>query len=60
MHTIWQRISNGSAMLSSFIMGLLAVIAVSSLFLTADPKGVIGVKNVHMCVTTSLILGMLI
>ncbi|EAU85515.2 hypothetical protein CC1G_06416 [Coprinopsis cinerea okayama7 len=39
MHSIWARINNTSALLSSCMMALLAAIAVSSLLFTAQPTG---------------------
>jgi len=48
MHSIFSRINNVSAFLSSCLMALLAAIALSSLLFTADPKGTISVDTVKV------------
>ncbi|KIP01620.1 hypothetical protein PHLGIDRAFT_112898 [Phlebiopsis gigantea 11061_1 CR5-6] len=48
MHTTYARINNASAFLSSCAMALLAMIAVSSLLFTADPKGTLAIDNVQI------------
>ncbi|KAJ7584756.1 signal peptidase subunit [Mycena floridula] len=48
MHSIWARVSNGSATLSSFMMALLAAIALSTFVFTADPKGTVSVASVKV------------
>ncbi|EKM78696.1 hypothetical protein AGABI1DRAFT_41107 [Agaricus bisporus var. burnettii JB137-S8] len=48
MHTIFARINNTSALLSSCMMALLAAIALSSFVFTADPKGELGLLSVKV------------
>ncbi|KAL0579720.1 Signal peptidase complex subunit [Marasmius crinis-equi] len=48
MHSIFTRINNVSALLSSCMMGLLAAIALSSLLFTADPKGELAIRSVRV------------
>ncbi|KAI0929776.1 hypothetical protein AcW1_008630 [Taiwanofungus camphoratus] len=48
MHTIYARINNVSAFLSSCLMVLLAAIALSSFIFTADPKGELTVASVQV------------
>ncbi|KAJ8075842.1 Signal peptidase complex subunit [Marasmius tenuissimus] len=48
MHSIFTRINNVSALLSSCMMGLLAAIALSSLLLAADPKGDLSIASVKV------------
>ena len=48
MHTTYARINNVTAFLSSCTMALLAAIALSSLLLTANPKGEIIVSPMQM------------
>ncbi|KAF5359800.1 hypothetical protein D9756_003345 [Leucocoprinus leucothites] len=48
MHSIFSRINNVSALLSSCMMALLAAIAISSFVLTADPKGDLGLLSVKV------------
>lgn len=50
MHTIYARINNVSAFLSSCLMVLLAAIALSSFIFTADPKGELTVASVQVFV----------
>ncbi|KAI0047907.1 signal peptidase 22 kDa subunit [Auriscalpium vulgare] len=48
MHTVYSRINNVSATLSTSLMVLLAAIACSSLLFTADPKGTLDVTSVKI------------
>ncbi|OCH88646.1 signal peptidase subunit [Obba rivulosa] len=48
MHTLYARVNNASAMLSTCMMLLLAAIALSSLVFTADPKGAVTVSLVQV------------
>ncbi|KAI0745654.1 signal peptidase subunit [Earliella scabrosa] len=48
MHTVYSRINNVSAMLSTCIMALLAAISLSSLLFTADPKGEVKVTSIQV------------
>ncbi|GJE90099.1 signal peptidase subunit [Phanerochaete sordida] len=48
MHTVYSRINNVSAFLSSCLMALLAAIALSSLVFTADPKGILDVQSLNI------------
>ncbi|RDB16778.1 putative signal peptidase complex subunit 3, partial [Hypsizygus marmoreus] len=48
MHSIFSRINNVSALLSSCTMALLAAIALSSLLFTADPKGDLAIASVKV------------
>ena len=50
MHTVYSRINNVSAMLSTCIMALLAAISLSSLLFTADPKGEVKVTSIQVSV----------
>jgi signal peptidase complex subunit 3 len=43
-------VSNGSAMLSSFLMTLLAAITLSTFLFTADPKGQLVIGSLKMYV----------
>ncbi|RPD78844.1 hypothetical protein L226DRAFT_446135, partial [Lentinus tigrinus ALCF2SS1-7] len=48
MHTIYSRVNNVSAMVSTCLMVLLGAIALSSFLFTADPKGTIGVSSIQV------------
>ncbi|TDL21740.1 signal peptidase 22 kDa subunit [Rickenella mellea] len=48
MHSIYQRINNLSALLSSCVLSLLAAIALSSLLFTADPMGTLSIGSVKV------------
>ncbi|KAI9061728.1 signal peptidase subunit [Trametes sanguinea] len=48
MHTVYSRINNVSAMLSTCMMVLLAAISITSYFLVADPKGSISVSSIQV------------
>ncbi|KZT04265.1 signal peptidase subunit [Laetiporus sulphureus 93-53] len=48
MHTVYARVNNVSALLSSCTMALLAAIALSSFLFTADPKGSLAVASVQV------------
>ncbi|KAF9011112.1 signal peptidase 22kDa subunit [Cyathus striatus] len=48
MHSIISRLNNGSALLSSCMMTLLALIALSSFVFTADPKGDLSINSVKV------------
>lgn len=50
MHSIFARINNLSAFLSSFVMALLGAIALSSFLFNPDVKGDIGIVSVKVCV----------
>lgn len=50
MHSVYARINNVSAMLSSCLMTLLAAIALSSFVFTADPKGDLLISSVKVSV----------
>ena len=50
MHSLFSRINNASALLSSCTMALLAFIALSSFMFTADPKGELAIASVKVCV----------
>lgn len=51
MHSLFSRINNVSALLSSCMMALLATIALSSLVFTADPKGDLEIASVKVYVS---------
>ncbi|KDR76270.1 hypothetical protein GALMADRAFT_96780 [Galerina marginata CBS 339.88] len=48
MHSIFSRVNNGSAFLSSCMMALLAAIALSSLLFNANPQGDIGISSIKV------------
>ncbi|KAG5653049.1 hypothetical protein H0H81_002566 [Sphagnurus paluster] len=48
MHNLYSRFNNLTALLSSCMMALLAAIALSSLVLTADPKGEVHITSVKV------------
>ena len=48
MHTVYARINNVSAFLSSCLMALLAAIALSSFVFTTDPKGALTMHSLNM------------
>ncbi|KAF5373754.1 hypothetical protein D9758_000938 [Tetrapyrgos nigripes] len=48
MHSIFSRINNISAFLSSCTMALLACVALSSFLFTADPKGTLSISPVKV------------
>ncbi|KIM69606.1 hypothetical protein SCLCIDRAFT_103113 [Scleroderma citrinum Foug A] len=48
MHSTFSRISNISSFLSTCLMALLVAVAVSSLFLTADPKGKVDIVSLKV------------
>ncbi|KAA1471866.1 signal peptidase 22 kDa subunit [Dentipellis sp. KUC8613] len=48
MHSIYSRVNNVSATLSSCLMVLLAAIAISSLFMGADPKGTLDIAQLRV------------
>ncbi|KAF9260344.1 signal peptidase 22 kDa subunit [Marasmius fiardii PR-910] len=48
MHSIFSRINNVSAFLSSCMMGLLLAISISSFLFTADPKGDLAIASVKV------------
>ncbi|OSX65694.1 hypothetical protein POSPLADRAFT_1052365 [Postia placenta MAD-698-R-SB12] len=48
MHTLYARVNNVTALLSSCMMVLLAAIALSSFIFTADPKGQLAITNVQV------------
>ena len=50
MHSVYARISNVSAFMSSCLMALLATIALSSFIFTADPKGDLSIASVKVSV----------
>jgi hypothetical protein len=50
MHSTYARISNVSAFMSSCLMTLLVVVALSSFMFTADPKGDLLVSSVKVLV----------
>ena len=45
MHTLYARVNNGFAFMSSCLMAMLAAIALSSFLFTADPKGQLTIFN---------------
>jgi hypothetical protein len=53
MHSIVSRINNLSALLSSCMMALVALITVSSLVFTAGPTAAVSVSSVKVCVALS-------
>ena len=52
MHTVYSRINNVSAMLSTCLMVLLGAISLSSFLFTADPKGDLSVATIQVYVWT--------
>ncbi|KAH9895177.1 signal peptidase subunit [Cubamyces lactineus] len=48
MHTVYSRINNVSAMLSTCIMVLLAAVSLSTFVFTADPKGDLSVSSIQV------------
>ncbi|EPQ57140.1 signal peptidase [Gloeophyllum trabeum ATCC 11539] len=48
MHSLYARLNNFSAFLSSCLMGLLAAIALSSFLFTAEPKGELTLASVKV------------
>ncbi|KAL4073774.1 signal peptidase 22 kDa subunit [Scleroderma citrinum] len=48
MHSIFARINSVSSLLSTCMMVLLAAVAVSSLFLTTDPKGKVDIVSLKV------------
>lgn len=48
MHSIFSRINNVSALLSSCTMALLAAIALSTLAFNADPKGDLAIASIKV------------
>ena len=50
MHTVYSRINNVSAMVSTCLMILLGAISLSSFLFTASPKGAIGVSSIQVSV----------
>ena len=50
MHSIYQRFNNLTALLSSCLLALVAVISLSSFLFTADPKGSLAVTNIKVYV----------
>ena len=50
MHTVYSRINNVSAMVSTCLMILLGAISLSSFLFTASPKGTIGVSSIQVSV----------
>jgi len=53
MHTIFSRINNVSAFLSSVMMTLLAAIALSSFLFTAQPTGELAISSVKVVSSTA-------
>jgi len=54
MHSIFSRINNVSALLSSCMMALLAAITVSTFVFTANPKGDLAIASVKVLVIVKL------
>ena len=54
MHSIFSRINNVSALLSSCMMALLAAITVSTFVFTANPKGDLAIASVKVLVVVKL------
>lgn len=52
MHSIYSRVNNVSAFLSSCLMALLFAIALSSFLLTANPKGDLAITSIQVFVFT--------
>ncbi|KAG6331327.1 hypothetical protein ID866_7761 [Astraeus odoratus] len=50
MHSVFARINGVSSFLSTCLMAFLAAVALSSLFLTADPKGRVDVVSLKVSV----------
>ncbi|KAI0674864.1 signal peptidase subunit [Trametes maxima] len=48
MHTVYARINNISAMLSTCVMVLLAAVSLSTFVFTADPKGTLAVSSIQV------------
>ncbi|KZP34215.1 signal peptidase 22 kDa subunit [Athelia psychrophila] len=48
MHSLYARVNNVSATMSSCLMALLAAIALSTFLFTADPKGDLAITNVKV------------
>jgi len=48
MHSIYQRVNNLSALLSSCLLSLVAAVALSSLLFSADPKGTLHIASVKV------------
>jgi hypothetical protein len=53
MHSIFSRINNVSAFLSSCMMALLAAIAISSFVFTANPHGDLAIDSIKVLVQTT-------
>src|SRR6266478_5800248 len=45
MHSLYARVNNGFAFMSTCLMAMLAAIALSSFLFTADPKGKLVISN---------------
>lgn len=50
MHTLYSRVNNVSAMLSTCLMALLAAISLSSFLFTATPRGDLAVSSIQVYV----------
>ncbi|RDX55219.1 signal peptidase subunit [Polyporus arcularius HHB13444] len=48
MHTLYSRVNNVSAMVSTCLMVLLGAISLSSLLFTADPKGTLSISSIQV------------
>lgn len=48
MHSIYQRFSNISALLSTCMLTLLGAISLTSLFFSADPKGTLAISSINV------------
>ncbi|EJD00644.1 signal peptidase [Fomitiporia mediterranea MF3/22] len=48
MHSIYQRFSNISALLSTCMLALFGAISISSLLFTADPKGTLSISSINV------------
>lgn len=55
MHSIYARINNISAFLSSCTLALLGAIALSSFVFTASPHGDVAVANIRVLVTSAVL-----
>jgi len=52
MHSLYARVNNGFAFMSSCLMAVLAAVALSSFLFTADPKGKLVISNFKVYAST--------
>jgi len=52
MHSLYARVNNGFAFMSSCLMAMLAAIALSSFLFTADPMGNLVISNFKVYAST--------